>query len=183
MKLLASSLISLIIAATLGAKAALAAPDPRLREVEYSPQTVVEVPVKRGVVTLLVLGPDEAITEVAAGLGSDCAKPEAAWCVAAQAGGRTLFVKPKSSATEANNLAVVTDRRIHAFRFVVLPDRDPRLPVHRLTVKTAPPLTSPPRLAARELPELVELSALPSVPPAPTPQELVSERLQARPRS
>ena len=42
--------------------------DPRLREVVYDPRAVVTVPVKRGVVTLVVLDPDESITEVAAGL-------------------------------------------------------------------------------------------------------------------
>ena len=82
-------------------------------------------PVKRGVVTLVALDADEAITEVAAGLGGDCAKAEAAWCVAAQPGGRNLFVKAKSTASAPNNLAVVTDRRTHSFRFVVLADGDP----------------------------------------------------------
>lgn len=106
-------------------------PDPRLREVTYDPRAVVTVPVKRGVVSLIVLEPDETITEVAAGLGGDCAKPEAAWCIAAQSGGRNLFVKAKSSASAPNNLAVVTDRRTHAFRFVVLPDGDARQPVYQ----------------------------------------------------
>ena len=50
--------------------------DPRLREVVYDPRAVVTVPVKRGVVTLVVLDADEAITEVAAGLGGDCSKAE-----------------------------------------------------------------------------------------------------------
>ena len=84
---------------------AMAAPeavDPRLREVVYDPRSVVTVPVKRGVVTLVVLDADEAITEVAAGLGGDCTKADAAWCVAAQPGGRNLFVKAKSSASAAN---------------------------------------------------------------------------------
>ena len=54
----------------------------------YDPRAVVTVPVKRGVVTLVVLDPDESITEVAAGLGGDCTKADAAWCVAAQPGGR-----------------------------------------------------------------------------------------------
>ena len=89
------------------------AADPRLREVVYDPRAVVTVPVKRGVVTLVVLDADESITEVAAGLGGDCTKADAAWCVAAQPGGRNLFVKAKSSASAANNLAVVTDRRTH----------------------------------------------------------------------
>ena len=109
--------------------------DPRLREVVYDPKAVVTVPVKRGVVTLVVLDTDESIAEVASGLGGDCAKAEAAWCIAAQAGGRNLFVKPKSTASAANTVAVVTDRRSHAFRFVVLADGDPKLPVYRLVVK------------------------------------------------
>ncbi len=133
-------------------------------------------------VTLVQLDADEAITEVAAGLGGDCAKPEASWCVAAQAGGRTLFVKAKSSANAPNNLAVVTDRRTHAFRFVVLADSDPKPPVYRLVVR-APALAVPrplpsPRLASGEpLP-----SALTLLPPEPSPQAVVAERLQAKPQ-
>ena len=70
--------------------------DPRLREVTYDARAVVTVPVKRGVVTHVVLDADESITEVGRGLGGDCAKAEAVWCIAAQPGGRNLFVKPKS---------------------------------------------------------------------------------------
>ena len=161
------------------ATAAPEAVDPRLREVVYDPRSVVTVPVKRGVVTLVVLDPDESITEVAAGLGGDCTKADAAWCVAAQPGGRNLFVKAKRSASAANNLAVVTDRRTHTFRFVVLADGDPKQPVYRLVVK-APPRPAPPaRLALRED---VPLVALPVVPPPPPPHQVVAERLQAKPQ-
>jgi len=162
--------------------AATAAPepvDPRLREVVYDPRAVVTVPVKRGVVTLVVLDADESITEVAAGLGGDCAKAESAWCVAAQAGGRNLFVKAKSSASAANNLAVVTDRRTHTFRFVVLADGDPKPPVYRLVVKA--PLRAAPaaRLALRDPAPLI---ALPAIPAPTPPQQVVAERLQAKPQ-
>ena len=152
--------------------------DPRLREVLYDAQAVVTVPVKRGVVTLVVLDADEAITEVAVGLGGDCTKTDAAWCIAAQPGGRNLFVKPKSTAGAPNNLAVVTDRRTHSFRFVVLADNDSRAPVYRLVVK-APvvrPVT-PARLALRDAAPLV---VLPALPPQPSPQEVIAERLQAK---
>jgi type IV secretion system protein VirB9 len=148
--------------------------DPRLREVTYDPAAVVTVPVKRGTVTLVVLGADETITEVASGLGGDCSKADAAWCIAAQPGGRNLYVKPKGAATAPNNLAVVTDRRSHAFRFVVLPDGDTRQPVYRLIVK-APAIRPSSRLALQGLP------ALPAVPPPPSPQAVVTERLQAKP--
>jgi len=161
--------------------------DPRLREVVYDPKAVVTVPVKRGVVTLVMLDADEVIAEVASGLGGDCAKAEAAWCIAAQAGGRNLFVKPKSTASAANTVAVVTDRRSHSFRFVVLADGDPTPPVYRLVVKA--PVTrraaAPARQAAHDgLPPalLAPLAALPPVIATQTPQQVVTERLQSKPQ-
>jgi len=152
--------------------------DPRLREVTFDPRAVVTVPVKRGVVTLVVLDADEAITEVAAGLGGDCNKAESAWCIAAQPGGHHLFVKPKSIANAPNNLAVITDKRTHAFRFIVLADREPKVPVYRLVVKAPVVRSAPPeRPAFRDAAPLV---ALPVVPPSPSPQEVVAERLRAK---
>lgn len=68
--------------------------DPRLRDVVYDPAAVVTVPVKRGMVTLVVLAQDEVITEVAAGQGGDCSKADAVWCVAAQPGAATCSSKP-----------------------------------------------------------------------------------------
>lgn len=153
-------------------------PDPRLREVQYDPRAVVTVPVKRGVVTLVVLDADEAITEVAAGLGGDCAKPEAAWCVAAQPGGHNFFVKAKSTASAPNNLAVVTDRRTHSFRFVVLADNDTKVPIYRLVVKA--PAARPAASAPLALRDMASVLALPALPPQPSPQQVIAERLQAK---
>lgn len=172
------TLLAGVLTALAGHAADIPGADPRLREVQYDPRAVVTVPVKRGVVTLVVLDADESITEVAAGLGGDCAKPDAAWCVAAQPGGRNLFVKAKSTAGAPNNLAVVTDRRTHSFRFVVLADNDPKPPVYRLVVKAAAAPTAG-RLALRDTAPLV---ALPAVPLAPSPQEVITERLQAKPQ-
>jgi type IV secretion system protein VirB9 len=64
--------------------------DPHLREVLYDPNRVVNLPVKRGVVTLVVLGADETITEIGTGLGADCAKADAAWCIPTQLGSFSL---------------------------------------------------------------------------------------------
>ncbi|MBE2241652.1 MAG: TrbG/VirB9 family P-type conjugative transfer protein [Burkholderiaceae bacterium] len=155
------------------------ADDPRLRDVVYDPHAVVTVPVKRGVVTHIILDADDALTDIGSGFGGDCGKPESAWCVAAQAGGRNIFVKPKSTASAPNNLAVVTDKRTYAFRFVVLDDSDKRPPVYRLTVRApaarqAPVARSGPSVATAAL-------ALPFESPLPSPRELVAERLQARP--
>jgi type IV secretion system protein VirB9 len=171
-------LIACTLSSSLFAQTKSDTADPRLREVIYDPLAVVTIPVKRGMVTLVVFDKDEVITEVAVGQGGDCSKADAVWCVAAQPGGRHLFVKAKSGADAPNNLAVVTDRRSHALRFVVLPDGDPQQPVYRLTVK-AP---HQPRPASRlSLQDIAALAALPSVPPPPTPQQLVAERLQAKP--
>lgn len=164
------------------ARSATEPADPRLREVFYDAKAVVTVPVKRGVVTQIVLEPDESITEVAAGLGGDCSKAEAAWCIAAQPGGRNLFVKPKSTAGAANNLAVVTDRRSHSLRFVVLADGDPNLPVYRLVIKSAPARPEPSRVTLRDEALLQALSALPPPPPPPDPRQVIAERLQAKPQ-
>jgi len=171
--------LAAILVASMGSTAA-ATPDhlnPHLRNVVYDPNAVVSVPVKRGVVTLVVLDADESITDVAAGLGSDCAKAEAPWCVAAQAGGHNFFVKPKSTSSEANNVTVVTDRRTHVFRFVVLAKTDPKPSVYRLQVKAPTPMKPAPRPIQRELPRLIELPALP-----PSPHQLVAERLQGKPQ-
>jgi type IV secretion system protein VirB9 len=156
--------------------------DPRLKEVFYDPQAVVTVPVKRGVVTHVVLDAGEAITDVGSGLGADCSKPEATWCIAAQAGSRNIFVKPKSTANAANNLAVVTDKRTHAFRFVVLPENDARPPVYRLSVKVAPVRVAavvPP--APTERPSAPAIAVPPLDPPRPSTAALIAERLTAAP--
>jgi type IV secretion system protein VirB9 len=154
--------------------------DPRLREVVYDPGAVVSVPVRRGVVTHVELADDEAITDVGAGLGGDCARPEAVWCIAAQSGGRHLFVKPKSGAEAANNVAVVTDRRAHALRFVVLPDGDPRAPVYRLVIRPPRP-ADPPRQASRPTLPPPPVVVLPAPTPAVLAPALLEERLQAAP--
>jgi len=170
-----------VVLAFLATAAQAQAPDPRLREVTYDAQAVVTVPVRRGVVTHLVLAADEAITDVGAGLGADCGKADAAWCIAAQPGGRNIFVKPKSTANAPNNLAVVTDRRTHAFRFVVLADGDPKPPVYRLVVR-APAARAPAAAASAPVPALSPVATLLEVPPpSAAPRELVAERLKASP--
>ena len=168
----------IVAASTVGASDAMAqTADPRLREVFYDSRAVVTVPVKRGVVTHIVLDADEAITDVGSGLGGDCTKPEAAWCIAAQPRGRHLFVKPKSAANAPNNLAVVTDRRTHSFRFIVLAETDARAPVYRLVVK-APVVRTV--ASAQPVPrDVAPVIAMPIEPTPPLQQELIADRLKA----
>lgn len=181
--------------------------DARLREITYDPHAVVTVPVKRGTVLLVLLDADEAIAEIAAGLGGDCTKPDAAWCIAAQPGGRSVFIKPKSSASAPNILAIVTNRRIHNLRLQVLADGDPRPPLYRLVVRApVPERWTPGRSTAQAEARLkddaqepsptgqslqvlrqVEASLQALVAASSTspisPAQQVSERLQAKPRT
>jgi type IV secretion system protein VirB9 len=182
-KLPLTSAAACLVLATSAGRAPAQDTDPRLKEVCYDPQAVVTVPVKRGVVTHLVLDPGESITDVGSGLGADCSKPEASWCVAAQAGGRNIFVKPKSTASAPNNLAVVTDKRTHAFRFIVLPEGGSGQPVYRLTIKSAPPPRPDVSVAKPPTPSQQPLVAPHRVEPLPIPPaDLIAERLSASPR-
>lgn len=176
-------LLALALALALcAAQASHAAPDPRLRDIFYDPQAVVTVPVQRGVLTLIALDADEAITEVGAGLGSDCSKPEAAWCITAQPGGRHVFVKPKSSAQAPNTLAVITDRRVHTFRLVLVEDGARQSPVYRLTVRAPLPMATPRLEPAAASPTLNGARTLASPPlPAAELATLLAERMQAKP--
>lgn len=168
---------NLLCLAVLANWANAAPADPQLREVTYDAGTVVTVPVKRGVVTLIVLDPDEAIVEVASGSGADCTKPDSAWCVSAQPGGRTIFVKPKGNAGTSNNLAVVTDRRSHSFRLAVLADADAKAPLYRLVVNApvVPVRVAPTRAVGAAQPLIPLIIETP-------PEEIVAERLLAAPR-
>ena len=153
--------------------------DARIREVWYDPHAVFSVPVRPGIVTLIALDPGEAIAEVASGLGADCGKPESSWCIAAQPGGHTIFVKPKSTAFAANNLLVVTSQRTHAFRLVVLGEGDKAEPVYRLAVKL--PQAHWPASAPLQPGTAADLDG-PAAAPAPSPAIALAERLSAAPQ-
>ena len=145
------------------------APDPRLRTVLFAADMVVDVPVRRGQITQIVLGDDEQIVGIPiSGKGSNCSDETHTWCIAKQ--GRDLFVKPKSGAT-STNLIVVTDRRRHAF--LLHPVEGAGLTLMRLTV-AAPVLAQP---VLRPIP----VSASPVVPAPATARELIDARWQAKP--
>jgi type IV secretion system protein VirB9 len=75
-------------------------------------------------------------------------------------------------------LAVVTDRRLHSFRFVVLADSDPKAPVYRLVVKA--PAARPVAQTRLSVRDALPLMALPAGPPPLSPTEVIAERLQAK---
>lgn len=186
--LLAAALPAIWVSAALAAPAVAIAPavasapavleargaDPRLRIVRYSPDAIVSVPVRRGMVTQLVLAEDEAIvSQPAMGKGSDCAREIDTWCVIAS--GRDIFIKPKTGAT-TNNMIVVTTQRRHAFEFHVLPESSLGKPVMRLSVVLPPPPPLPPMLLSPPAP-MVAVG-----PPPITVKELIDNRMRAEPQ-
>ena len=139
--------------------------DPRLRTVLFAADMVVDVPVRRGQITQIVLDDDEQIVGVPiSGKGSNCSDETHTWCIAKQ--GRDLFVKPKLGAT-STNLIVVTDRRRHAF--LLHPVESAGLSLMRLTV------------AAPMVPRPIYVAATPAVPAPATARELIDARWQTKP--
>ena len=152
----------------------VASSDPRIRYVRYSPDNIVGVPVRRGMVTHIVLAEDETIVnQPAMGKGSDCARETDTWCVIAS--GRDIFIKPKTGAT-TNNMVLVTSQRRHAFDFSVIPDAAVLKPVMRLSMVLPPPVL-PPVLLARTAPPLAALA-----PPPMSAKELIENRMRAEPK-
>jgi len=140
-------------------------PDPRLRTVPFANDQVVDVPVRRGQITQIVLGDDEQIVGIPiSGKGANCSDDTHTWCIAKQ--GRDLFVKPKSGAT-STNLIVVTDRRRHAF--LLHPVEGAGVTLMRLTV------------AAPMVPRPISVAASPTLPAPATARELIDARWQIKP--
>jgi type IV secretion system protein VirB9 len=140
--------------------------DPRVRSVVYSPDAIVNVPVRRGVVTHIVLGEDEVVRiPPAMGKGADCARDTDTWCVVAS--GRDVFIKPRTGA-DMNNMVLVTTRRRHAFVFNVVSPKAADA-VIRLSILPPP---QPQRPA-------------PAVALGPTPlsaEELIANRMRVEPQ-
>jgi len=146
--------------------------DPRIRTVVYSPDSVVTVPVRRGMVTQIVLADDETVTsQPAMGKGADCARETDTWCVVAS--GQDVFIKPKTGATTNNMVLVSTRGRRYAFEFKVLPEQAVSNPVMRVSMVT-PPRPVPPASPVAQAP--IDLG-----PPPLTAKELVANRMRSLP--
>jgi type IV secretion system protein VirB9 len=91
--------------------------DPRIGIVDYASDDVYTVSVAKGVLTRVVLGPDEKILEAGTGFVANC-EPSAEWCIKAEKGQNQIWVKPFGPAT-SNNLELQTTRGDYSFRFVV----------------------------------------------------------------
>jgi len=152
--------------------------DPRVRELAFDEKSVVTLVAKPGVATMVEFGADEHVVSVATGQGADCAQSADLWCVAWPAHAGFIFVRPKSRATLALTLAVVTDRHSYSLQFDPIAPGDARNAVFRL-VFTYPQSRSSEVSSsslAEEKPKPPAL-ALPVVSEA----QLIHERMQAAP--
>ena len=91
--------------------------DARIRVLDYRPDAVLTVPVSRGVVTRIVLAPDEKIIAAATGVAGQCEVEGLAWCIVADQGTNALWIKPMTGASR-NNLEVKTDRHDYSFELI-----------------------------------------------------------------
>lgn len=158
----------------LGIPAAAGAQGGSIHEVVYDTRSVIRVPVKRGVATHVELEPGERIRFAAAGVGSDCARPEHPWCIVATEGTGHVFAKPRQLAGAANTLAVVTDRRSYSFQFEVVASR--RQPALRVIVRPPAAASGAGAMHAQAAAQAAAALAL-----VPQPEEIVAQRLSVGP--
>lgn len=126
MKRLVACLIAACTATAMPAASAADLPrksaaDARVRYVTYSPDDVVVVNVRRGVVTRIVLEAGERIVQSGTGFAASCERDELEWCIRADRDTSQVWVKPRTGATH-NNLELATSLRDYSIRFHVLPD-------------------------------------------------------------
>lgn len=93
--------------------------DARVGYIDFHPEDVATVEVRRGFVSRIVLEDGERIVSAATGLTADCDNEAAQWCVRADAGSNTIWVKPKAGASR-NNLELHTDRRDYSIELKVV---------------------------------------------------------------
>ncbi|MFP1132974.1 TrbG/VirB9 family P-type conjugative transfer protein [Asticcacaulis sp. W401b] len=93
--------------------------DARVLFVDYHPEAVTRVEVRRGYVSRVILEEGERILTAATGLTADCTVETSQWCVRADEGSNTIWIKPKAGAIK-NNLELKTDRRDYSLEFEVV---------------------------------------------------------------
>jgi len=106
-----------------------------IREVEYSPRSIIDVTVARGVALLIQLPDADLVRHAGVGRASDCNRPDDNWCIATLQETNLVFVKAKTRATGTNNLELVTStNRKYSFRLNL---GDERSATQRLVVRPA----------------------------------------------
>jgi type IV secretion system protein VirB9 len=98
--------------------------DPRIRTVPYSSEQVFEVTGTYGMVTMILFGKDEEITQVVAG-------DTVSWQILTSADRRSLTLKPMEK-DAATNMSVVTTKRTYSFELLVNDSKSQRGQTYKL---------------------------------------------------
>lgn len=115
---------------------------PRVQFVDYKPDEVITVLTSMGIVTRIVLSPDEKITRAAdTGFPSHCDDSSHEWCIRAKVDDNQITVKPKPGATR-NNLELSTNQRDYSFLFITTrgAENAPDVPFRVIVRYPMPPL-------------------------------------------
>jgi len=102
--------VSIAAFALLSCTSAVAAPDKRIRTLDYNPDQIVQIMGKSGIQSTIEFAEDERIENVAVG-------DSAAWQITPNRRASLLFVKPLT-ARSRTNMTVVTDKRTYMFDLV-----------------------------------------------------------------
>ena len=157
-----------------GDKPRLSEADPRVRYVTYKIDDVVELQVRRGVVTRIILAPDEKILSSGTGFDARCDKDELEWCIRADKDSNQIWIKPREKATH-NNIEIATNKHDYSIRVTLLPDApnggQPRQETYRVIFQypVAPP----------HFPSILATAA--SMQPASDSRDVLNARMDARP--
>ena len=136
--------------------------DLRVRYADYKSDDVVVVAVALGVMTRVILNPDETIVKAEPGFPSNCERLGDEWCIKAEPGTNQIWVNPRTRATK-NNLEISTTKRDYSLKFVVMPGQENAPTVYyRVIFRYAlPPM--PMKVAAKGSSDLSLEEALPDV--------------------
>lgn len=119
--------LTIVLSATLARAELVAQPgryDPRIRTVPYSSEQVFEVTGTYGMVTMILFGKDEEITQVVAG-------DTVSWQILTSADRRSLTLKPMEK-DAATNMSVVTTKRTYSFELLVNDSKSQRNQTYKL---------------------------------------------------
>ena len=127
MRRLGLAALTIVLSATLARAELVAQPgryDPRIRTVPYSSEQVFEVTGTYGMVTMILFGKDEEITQVVAG-------DTVSWQILTSADRCSLTLKPMEK-DAATNMSVVTTKRTYSFELLVNDSKSQRNQTYKL---------------------------------------------------
>ncbi|SPE27255.1 Type IV secretory pathway, VirB9 component [Burkholderiales bacterium] len=166
-----------LVFAALAATLSQAIADPRIRELGFDAASVVTVPAKAGVTTLVQFGAGEHVQSIGVGQAADCSQAADPWCVSWPANSGFLYVRAKTRASSPLTLAVVTDRHAYSLQFEPLAPTSARPALLRLIYTY--PAPKPAAASAAGVEEQGKPVAIAT--PVVSEGEVIAERMKSAP--